>query len=508
MSAPKIALSLVAPEPLPLVASSQLKAPSSIDRAWHTAAHRLTLIGHARVHLVQTTAHSGLTARATEQASLSDSNTNLQKSALSSVAKRKQRLASTSIPTYARAMTHSSSGLSPSPMSPDDSHSGTEQSSSVPLAFAPVGVVDMRFLTRQPPALQKTVAQQPKSSSKPSSVSTPTTPLAPLAGSVSKNQRPKARAAPAIPAATNGKSTKIRPHSTATAMILQDSMATDQAKKSKPEFLFRPESEQPTRGPYIRFSPMYHYYHPYRNLHREAIKAEWMRLHPVIEAPAPPEEEEVVTPPRRTSGRQKKPANAKGVGKGKAEKGKKAAAGTSQTVEVTGTSPPPTGGRRSRAANKLKGTAKATGKGKGVGGRGPGNKRKRAEFEEEEKQVPNKEEAEPTPPFKRPRRGAAAAAIALAAAQEAEEAGSNREEAEGGEEQDGTEPRQIKRRMRPNARKTAAARAAAMEAKVSSYLQPFPMTAYLTCRRRKSQLKTVTALAQARMGRTMKQPSH
>lgn len=473
-------MSVLASEPLPLVASPALRVPLSIDKARLAAAHRLALIGHARVHLVQPTPHHRSTPHATEQSSPSNANDILQKSTLSSVAKRKQRLANSSIPTYARATTHSSPGLSPSPMSPEESQTTTDKSSSGSLSFAPVGVVDMRFLSRQPPALQKTVAQQPKSSSKPSSVSTPTTPPAPLAGSVPKNQRPKARQAGAVPAAAiNGKSTKARPNrSIATAVPIDDSMSADNLKKTKLAFLFRPESEQPTRGPYIRFSPMYHYYHPYRNLHREAIKAEWVRLHPVVEAPPPQEEEEVVTPPRRTSGRQKKAANAKGVGKGKGEKGKKAAAGTSQSNEATGTSPPPTGGRRSRAANKAKAPAKGPGKGKGLGGRGPGSKRKRAEFEEEEKQQVSKEEVEPTPPSKRPRRGAAAAAIALSAAQEAEEAGSTREEVEGTEEQDGNEPRQIKRRMRPNARKTAAARAAAMEAKVSVYPSFSPIAAY------------------------------
>jgi hypothetical protein len=339
----------------------------------------------------------------------------------------------------------------------------------------------MRFLVRQPPAIQKpSVEKQPKSASKESSVGTPTSSSDPLAATAlaPKNQRPK----PVAPAAaTNGKSTS----STATASNggnKSDTVEKD-ALKSKHAFLFRPESEQPSSGPFFRYSPMYHYYHPYRNLHRQAIKDEWNRLHPIVERIPPPEEEEVATPPRRTSGRQKK-TNVRGVAaRGRSDKSKKGAAtapAASQTNDVTPASPLLPNGRRSRAnaAKSKNGGARAAAK---KGGRATGNaanKRKRAEIEEEDKQIGGNDEAIPVPPIKRPRRGAAALAAALAtaeAAREAEEAGSNKDEASPTEAQDDGEPKTtVKRRMRPNARKTAAARAAAMEAKVSHTSQQLP----------------------------------
>lgn len=398
-------------------------------------------------------------------------------SALSSVARRKQRIANYSVPSYALGIVSDAAHTPPAP-SPSNGDSTSSQSSQTSLnrpVLAPVGVVDMRFLTRQPPTIQKPALEnQPKSASKESSVGTPTSPSAPLAsGPPPKNQRPKPTAPAAPAAATNGKSNS----STATASNggnKSDTVDKD-ALKSKHAFLFRPESQQPTSGPYVRYSPMYHYYHPYRNLHREAIKEEWMRLHPVVERVQPPEEEEAVTPPRRTSGRQKK-TNVRGVaarGRDKTTKRGAAAAAvtSSQTNDAPLASPQIGNSRRSRAnAAKSRNGARTANR---KGGRTSGNaasKRKRAEIEEDDKQTGGKDEGIPLPPPKRPRRGAAAlAAIATAeAARDTEEAGSNKDEGSPNEAHDDGEPKTaVKRRMRPNARKTAAARAAAMEAKVS-----------------------------------------
>ncbi|KAG8759262.1 hypothetical protein FRC14_006338 [Serendipita sp. 396] len=470
-------MSLVAPRSFPLIERPVLTHSISSDPERFTAARRLVLIGNARVQLAPPVAQRTRSPNQPDiesPAHIASENTrppqDTQPKApepLSSVARRKLRLANSSVPSYPFGTTPPSQLAAASPsLSTKSSNTSSEGTNDRDLPeLAPVGVVDMRFLTRQPPSAPKAASKAPKSTSKSSSAGTPTSPSVPLAATAPKNQRPKPTAA------ADG---KLASDLIATS---NDDENKEKGNDTKPAFLFRPGSQQPSSGPYIRYSPMYHYYHPYRNLHREAIKTEWARLHPVVERPPPPQEEEVATPPRRTSGRQKK-GNGRGVGgKGRStEKGKKgganavAAAAGSQGNENPGNSPPPASGRRSRAAiGKGKGATAPKGQAKGKGGKGaagPGsNKRKRGEFEEDEKAQEGKEDNAPTPPTKRPRRGAAAVAAALAAAQEAaEDAGSAKDEPSPTDAQDESE-RIIKRRMRPNARKTAAARAAAMVAK-------------------------------------------
>ena len=449
--------------------------PSEINRL--LAAQRLALLGYSRqVSSPPVVPSVPLSTQSFPLAKTSQNVQQLPQSTLSSVARRKLRIANNSVPSYALGIMHNADQMSPTPSTSNNDSNSSKSTQEIPI-LAPVGVVDMRFLTRQPPTVQKPeIPKQAKSASKESSVGTPTSPSAPLAaGPTPKNQRPKTSNR-AAPAATNGKS-----NSSSTATTSNKLDDNKDTLKSKHAFLFRPESEQPTSGPYVRYSPMYHYYHPYRNMHREAIKAEWSRLHPVVERIPPPEEEEAVTPPRRTSGRQKK-TNVRGVAaRGRDKSSKKgaaaaaaAAAATSQNNDAIPASPLLPNGRRSRAnAAKAKsgGAKSAKGKGGRASGGGAANKRKRAEFEEDDKPGGNKEEVVPTP--KRPKRGAAAAAAIATAALEADDAGSNKDEGSPTEAQDDGEPKTaVKRRMRPNARKTAAARAAAMEAKVSYTSQP------------------------------------
>ncbi|KIM26966.1 hypothetical protein M408DRAFT_175812 [Serendipita vermifera MAFF 305830] len=461
----------MAPSPLPLVPDSPFRPsmPSDVNRL--LAAQRLALLGYSRKFSSPPVPANPLSTQSPFEHNPAKSSQNIPKSsqpALSSVARRKLRIANNSVPSYALGNTSNADHMSPATSISNSDSNSSKSTQDLPV-LASIGVVDMRFLTRQPPTVQKSETPKlPKSASKESSVGTPTSPSAPLAaGPAPKNQRPKAstRAAPA--ATTNGKSKA----STATSSNKPDD--NKDALKYKHAFLFRPESQQPTSGPYVRYSPMYHYYHPYRNMHREAIKAEWSRLHPVVERIPPPEEEEAVTPPRRTSGRQKK-TNVRGVAaRGRDKSNKKgaaaAAAATSQNND-TPASPLLANGRRSRANAKAKTGGAKTAKGKGgrASAGGAANKRKRADLEEEDKQVGVKEEGVPTPPTKRPRRGAAAAAAIATAALEADDAASNKDEGSPTEALDDGEPKTaVKRRMRPNARKTAAARAAAMEAKVS-----------------------------------------
>lgn len=466
------AMSLVALNPLPLVSLSSPRHETPIDVSLLNPSQRLALIGHARVQQspltkpAQTQPPATLSIQTTKSPIIYAQSpapgtypTVAAQSKLSSVARRKHRIANNNPGSYSfqdRSDLFKTSSASSATTSSSDVMSPNANANG-PL-LAPVGIVDMRFLTRQPPHVQKTQPEKPKVVSKDTSESTPPTPPAVIGPTKNRVKASGARAVtgagqPAPPASDDQSADKEQ----------------DKSKQVSSAFLFRPESQQPARGPYFRFSPMYHYYHPYRNLHREAIKAEWARLHPVIERPQPVQEEGVATPPRRTSGRQKKPAN----GRGTAAKGKNADKGAkkpeSQANEVA-TNSPLAAGRRSRATAaaaagpKAKPASKVAPKGKGR--LSTGSKRKRAEVEEEEKPA---EEA--VPPAKRPRRGAAAAAAALAAAQEAEETASK--EVSPTEAQEETETRVIKRRMRPNARKTAAARAAAMVAKVNPFFSVF-----------------------------------
>jgi hypothetical protein len=481
-------MSVVAPSPLPLVQVPGHRISSYNNSISSYSAQRLALLGRARLQPAPPFQQPTLTTQQTNNSAhlstsfnsiskpvdVSSINSKLALPEVSSVARRKQQLAKSSVPTYAFGDAGNSNQTSPQFLIDSNESESTAQSisSSHQPAPARIGVVDIRFLIRQPPSVQKSPLQVPKSVSKESSVGSPNSPSAPLSAAAPKNQRPKTTTR-VVSAAANGKPSRSRPKPTAT--VDPDTSGSPEADKSKPKiqkhaFLFLPESEQPTSGPYIRFSPMYHYYHPYRNLHREAVKAEWARLHPVVEQVPSPEEEEATTPPRRTSGRQKKATNVRGVAaRNKNDKAnKKTQAVVSQVNEVAVSSPAPAGGRRSRATAKGK-AGKPTPKAKVV--RPPissANKRKRAELDEEDKQTAGKEEVPPTPPSKRPRRGAATAAIALsAAAQEAEDAASAKEEVSPTDAPDDLDQqRVVKRRMRPNARKTAAARAAAMVAKV------------------------------------------
>ncbi|CAG7854507.1 SubName: Full=Uncharacterized protein {ECO:0000313/EMBL:CCA67595.1} [Serendipita indica DSM 11827] len=494
-------MSLVAPSPLPLISAPPLEkiTPSNLNQL--IAARRLALIGDARVQVAPLVAQpipgSSQSVKGPSNISINSPNPennhppsttqSASSLTLSSVARRKQRLANDSVPSS--AYTAPSPGHHAASPSQSSTSSGAVSYMSRNITeLAPVGVVDMRFLIRQPPTVQKgasTPSQGQKPGSKSSSVGTPTSPSGPLSVTTPKNQRPKSTVRAA--AAVIGKSRSM-PSDQPEVTLLEPEK--DANKHLKHAFLFRPDSEQPRSGPFVRYSPMYHYYHPYRNLHREAIKTEWARLHPVVERAPPQPEEQVVTPPRRTSGRHKKGANTRGTG-GKGKDKKKGAAATADTTatavegegdaanaaggdlqgnDATATTPPPTNGRRSRANGKGKGGAvKGVGKGKNTrNALAASGKRKRTEFEEEEKAGVAKEEATPTPPNKRPRRGAAAAsalALAAAAQETADDAGSPKDEASHAEGQEDPERRIVKRRMRPNARKTAAARAAAMEAK-------------------------------------------
>jgi hypothetical protein len=464
-------MSLVALNPFPLVSLSPPTPEISIDASRLNPSQRLALIGHARIqqspstisaqtqppvaHFIQPTKPP---LKYTQSPAPALKPALAAQSTLSSVARRKHRIAHNNPLSYSfqdRSELFKTSSTSSATATSSDAMSPSENSYA-PL-LAPVGIVDMRFLTRQPPHMQKPQPEQPKVISKDTSDSTPPTP--PVVIGPTKN-RVKASGARAVAGAG-----QPAPPASDDQSVEKEK---DTSKKVQPAFLFRPESQQPTRGPYFRFSPMYHYYHPYRNVHREAIKAEWARLHPVIERPQPVQEEGVVTPPRRTSGRQKKTANNRAA----ANKGKNADKGAKKPesqANETATNSPLATGRRSRATAAAATGAKAKPPSKlgpkGKGRLSTGSKRKRADVEEEEKPV---EEA--VPPAKRPRRGAAAAAAAaaLAAAQEAEETASK--EVSPTEALEEAEARVIKRRMRPNARKTAAARAAAMVAKVNRLL--------------------------------------
>ena len=498
-------MSVVAPSSMPLISGPALQKvmPSNVNQL--IAARRLALIGDARVHVAplvfQPAPGSSLSVKGPSKSTVNSSisNNDAPQSAtqsassktLSSVARRKQRLANDSVPSSAYAIPSPGHHAASPSQSSTSSGAASHMSRNI-LELAPVGVVDMRFLIRQPPTVQKaaSIPRGQKPGSKSSSVGTPTSPAGLLSVTTPKNQRPKSTGRVAAAAVGNPQSS---PSDQAEVTLLEPEKEVN--KHLKHAFLFRPDSEQPPSGPFVRYSPMYHYYHPYRNLHREAIKTEWARLHPIVERAPPQLDEQVVTPPRRTSGRHKKGTNGRGTtGKGKDKKKGVASAvdpavatvegeggaanaigGDSQGNDATAATPPPTNGRRSRANGKGKGGA-AKGPGKGKNTRNAvATKRKRTEFEDEEKAGLAKEDVTPTPPTKRPRRGAAAAsalASALAAQETGDDAGSPKDDLSHADGQDDSERRVVKRRMRPNARKTAAARAAAMEAKVSSLHLP------------------------------------
>ena len=444
---------------------------------------------------------------------------------VSSVARRKQHFTH---PSPSASTTSFSSVYSPITSDSLTTLSIATNASSRMPKLAHVGVIDIKFLSTQklPKEEKKTLKENPKDTL----AETPEPPTTPPVPSV-KRRGGTARAGPATTAgtkaATAGKGKGRRKPGARNAQ--NDEGEEDKEKKEREVQLFRflPPSQQPDSGPYVRYSPMYHPYHPFRSMHREVIKKEKGARNPPPK-PEPVVEKEVEEPPppqRRQSSRQKKQTTrltaaekkekakeakerAKERAKEKALKAKEAAkdkvkeAANSKT-ESKETPPerepsPPVVATRSRAAaaaaktaaaSKSKssgnalttsGDSRADAKSGAIKGRASrattaGAKRKREEDEEQATE-------EITPPPKRPRRGAATRSAnaqngsndTLDGDEQAQDNASQEGSSNGNPEEysassptadppNGDKPPQ--RRMRPGTRKTQAARAAAMAAK-------------------------------------------
>lgn len=448
---------------------------------------------------------------------------------VSSVARRKQHFThpSPSASTTSLSTVHS-------PITSDSLTTpsiATNASSRMP-ELAHVGVIDIKFLCSQ--KLPKEEKEKLKEKPKDVLAETPELPATPPPVQSVKRRGGAARAGPATTAGSKAAPTsKGKGKGKPSALNAQNDEDDDDKEKKEREvqlFRFLPPSQQPTSGPYIRYSPMYHPYHPFRSMHREAVKKEIearnppLKPEPVVEK----EVEEAPAPQRRQSSRQKKQTTrltaaekkekakeakerAKERAKEKALKAKEAAkektkeAANSKT-EPKGTPPerepsPPVVATRSRAAaaaaktaaaSKSKtsgnshaaaGDSKADTKSSATKGRASraataGAKRKREEDEEQAIE-------EITPPPKRPRRGAATRSTnaqngngsndAMDGDEQAQDNASQEGSSNGnleehsassptGDPPNGDKPPQ--RRMRPGTRKTQAARAAAMAAKV------------------------------------------
>ncbi|KAG8833985.1 hypothetical protein FRC17_009767 [Serendipita sp. 399] len=179
-------MSLVAPRSFPLIERPVLAHSIPSDSERLAVARRLVLIGNARVQLAPPVAQPTRSPNQTDiesRAHIATENTKSPKDIqpkapepLSSVARRKLRLANSSVPSYPFGNTPPSlSAAALSPLSTNSSNTSSEPTNDRDLPeLAPVGVVDMRFLTRQPPSAQKMANKAPKSTSKSSSAGTPT----------------------------------------------------------------------------------------------------------------------------------------------------------------------------------------------------------------------------------------------------------------------------------------------------------------------------------------------
>ncbi|CAG8678347.1 3922_t:CDS:1 [Acaulospora colombiana] len=253
-------MSVVAPSPLPLVQLPGHRIPPYNNLISSYSAQRLALLGRARLQLappVQQPTHTSHPTNNAAQLSTSfnpiskpiDASSITSKPAqpeLSSVARRKQQLAKSSVPTYAFGDANDNNQASPNIAI--DSHESESTTHSISSSHQPtparIGVVDIRFLTRQPPTVQKSPLQAPKSVSKESSVGSPNSPSAPLSAAAPKNQRPKTTTR-VVSAAGSGKPSRSRPKTTAT--VDPDTSGSTEADKAKSKpgkhaFLFLPAS--------------------------------------------------------------------------------------------------------------------------------------------------------------------------------------------------------------------------------------------------------------------------
>jgi len=450
---------------------------------------------------------------------------------VSSVARRKQHFTHLS---PAASTTSLSSVHSPITSDSLTTLSITTNASSRMPELAHVGVIDIKFLSTQ--KLPREEKKKPIEKPKDDLTETPSPPPTSPPGIPSVKRRGGAARAGATPtagtkAAPAGKGKDRRKPGAHSTQNDEDDGDKEKKEREVPLFRFLPPSQQPTSGPYIRYSSMYHPYHPFRSMHREAVKKEREARNPPPK-PEPVVEKEVEEPPapqRRQSSRQKKQATrltaaekkekakeakerAKERAKEKALKAKEAAkekakeAANSSKTELKEAPPdrepsPPIVATRSRAAAAAAKTAAASkskssgnahsasgdpkadsksGVTKGRASRAAtaGAKRKREEDEEQATE-------EVTPPPKRPRRGAATRLANANNENGSNDALDGDEQAQDNASQEGSSNDNLEehsassptgdppngdklpqRRMRPGTRKTQAARAAAMAAKV------------------------------------------